>query len=396
MQIRNDSWGAKAYSFIQNYGYITIYVLWFTFEIILGCSTAELTYSLNHKLYIYTERFLKFGLIFYIICFQKYSWKELLIIAPVSVLLYYTAKQAEFHELFYSWLFIIGAKNTSFDRIVRASFIMLTAYIPIIVLLCKTGILADAGVMRGEKFRSSLGFIHPNNFGARTFMLCACGLYLRREKLNIVDYISVLLIACFVWLVPNSRTSALCIVFLSGLIYICTHFVKQNVIKRKVYTAFLFCGALAANFGTVLLSVFYDPSSSFLKTIDNILSGRLSIAHELYDEFGISALGQRIYVTMSERKFAGLGEKAIYFDNSYMRILLHWGIIVYLLVSLFLFLLLIKESREKDLLLFTILTVVLLYSFSEKILYQAIYSVFIILGADILYKKISLQKMNAE
>ena len=127
--------------------------------------------------------------------------------------------------------------------------------------------------------------------------------------------------------------------------------------------------------------------------IDKALSGRLSIANQLYHEFSITLLGQQIYVNMSERIYAGLGTTAINFDNSYMRVLLHWGIIVYMIVSVFVIWGLLYEKRRKNPALFLILFMVLVYSFSEKILYQGTYCVFVLALSDLLYGKLPKEKL---
>ena len=382
--------GNKLYRFLQQNGYYVIYILWFLMEILINCSTAG--QQVPHSLYISIQRILKYALIFYIIFFQQYSIREILIIIPVTILFYYSARLSHFHELFYTWLLIIGLKKSDFDKILLFSLWILGICIPVYGILCKAGIFPDAGVFRGDQFRTALGFIHPNSFGVRVFIFSACWYYVRRNNLCAADYTFIVLLALFVWFVPNSRTSSLCMILLSVLLifYSKTSFTSSSLCSILNYL--LIACAVLSNVATVLLSIVYSESNGIMLLIDKALSGRLSIANQLYREFGITPLGQQIYVNMSERIYAGLGNVAINFDNSYMRILLHWGIIVYVVVSVAVIWGLIYEKRRKNPTPFLILFMVLVYSFSEKILYQGTYCIFVLALSDLLYNKLSKEK----
>ncbi len=377
----------KIYRFIQKNGFFVLYIIWFLIEIFINCSTAG--QKVPYSVYISIQRIPKYALLLYIILFQQYTIRQLLIIAPLTILFYYSARLSHFYEFFYTWLFILGMKNSDFDKIPLFSLWILGICIPVYALLCKTGVFSDAGVFRGDQFRTALGFIHPNSFGVRIFIFSACWYYVRRNKLCIADYIFIILLALFVWFVPNSRTSCLCMLILSALLFLYSKPSFTSSPLCSILNSCLIVCAAAANVGTVLLSLFYTENNSAMLLIDKALSGRLSIANKLYHEFGVTLFGQQIYVNMSERIFAGLGDTAINFDNSYMRILLHWGIIVYIVVSVLVIWGLIYEKRRNNPTLFLILFMVLVYSFSEKILYQGTYCVFILALSDLLYSKLS-------
>ena len=388
---QNNCFLKKTYLFIQKYGYITLFILWFLMELILNTSTIGRIIP-DNSIFSTTQRILKYSLLVYIVFFQTYSKKELFIIIPITVLIYYSARLSHFHELFYTWLFIIGAKHTSFDRLVPISAIILSICIPVFGILCKAGFLPDAGIYRGEDFRTALGFVHPNSFGVRVFILVSCWCFIRQASLSAVDYILMLTISLFVWIIPNSRTCSLCIILLAMILFLYSIPGFKSSRFRNFTDCILIFIAAGINVISVLLSLLYNDGNAFMRFADKILSGRLSIANQLYHEFGITLFGQQIYVNMSERIYAGLGTTAIHFDNSYMRILLHWGIIVYFVVSVLVIWGLVYEKRRKNPTLFLIFFMVLIYSFSEKILYQGTYCVFILVLSDLLYNKLSKEK----
>ncbi len=376
----------KAGLFIKKYGFYIIYVLWFLIEILINCSTPG--QRVPYPVYLSIQRLPKYALFLYILLFQQYSLRQLLVILPVTVLFYISARLSQFHELFYSWLFIIGMKDSDFDKIAYWSLWILGICIPLYALLCWTGVFPDAGVFRGSQFRTALGFIHPNSFGVRVFIFSSCWYYVRRGRLSAPDYIFVLMISVFVWLVPNSRTASLGMILLTVLLILYSNSAFAVSRWRSVLDWILVSSAVLANLGTVLLTVFYSEQNTVMRFLDKVVSLRFTYANQLFREFGVSLFGRQIYVDASERIYAGLGNSAVPFDNSYMRILLHWGVVVYALVSVLIILGLIYERRRKNPTLFLILCMVLIYSFSEKILYQATYSVFILAFSDCLYRKI--------
>lgn len=373
-----DSGIRKTYRFIRKYGFLIIYALWFSLEIVLSCSTLEFPNGMKDILFTKTERILKYALIGYIVFFQRYSRRELLAVIPVSILLYHSARLSASFALFYTWLLIVGSKSTYFRRIVKLSFILLLACILCFPILCRLGILPESGVYRDADFRPALGFVHPNSFGVRLFILCACWFYLRERQLCAWDYVFGIAAVIFAWAVPNSRTCAFSILSLLILFWIESFLHEGTGLFKRIGIWISVAIVSVVNFGSVLLSVIYKPDNQIMRILDNALSGRISLAHRVYNDFGISLLGQRVYITKAERMLAGLEDSAIHFDNSYMRILLYWGVIIYILVSAGILVGIIVAAKKKKTALFICLFSVLIYSVSEKILYQGTYNVFIL------------------
>ena len=68
----------KLYLFLQKNGYYVLFILWFLMEILINCSTAG--QQVPHSAYISIQRIFKYALILYIVFFQQYSIREILII----------------------------------------------------------------------------------------------------------------------------------------------------------------------------------------------------------------------------------------------------------------------------------------------------------------------------
>lgn len=331
-------------------------------------------------------------MLFYIVFFQKYSKKELFIIVPITALTYYSAKVSNYTQIFYTWLLITGAKNTAFDRIVKTSFFLYLFSIISLITLRFCGILTDAGIYRGDLFRPALGFLHPNTLGICLFVLIECWFYLRWDKLVTFDYLACIAVSIFSWMVPNSRTSSLCLVILAVLSFYSSKIFYKYEILSKITEYSLCVSAIICNIGSIILSILYNSKSAIMLTINKALSTRLSTAHQLFQEFGLSLLGQRIYTTVSERTFAGFGSTEIALDNSFMRILLHWGIVIYILFSLCILYLLIYCIKHKETRLFITLFTMIIYSVFERLIYMGTYCVFILALSSVIYENKSLNK----
>ena len=377
----------KIYSWGRKHGYITLYVLWFMMELILNSSSTEITYGLSSGIHTLLQRDLKYALILYIVIFQRYTLRELAVILPLSALFYYSARRAVNYELFYTWLLILGCKETGLPRTVKASFVMLAVSIPSFFILCKAGVLQDILIYRGSTPRHALGFVHPNSLGLFVFLLCACWFYIRDEKLRWPDYIAAVAAAAFTWAIPNTRAACmalglLCVLYLAG------NKLKGKEKARKAWCILLSVIAAGANTASVFLSFTYDAGKRLYLIADKLFSERLSIGNGIIKEFGVSLFGQRIYITQSERMFAGIEPaEAIPFDNSYLRILVNWGIIVYIIFTIGILVCLMHESRKPSLNTFNALMIIAVYGVLERILFLGVYCIFILAISEIIYRK---------
>ena len=104
---------------------------------------------------------------------------------------------------------VFFGKTMSFERIRK---IYLNGYIIAVVFLATlsaTGLFSKYVFVRGDgSIRYSLGFLHPNLLGI--IILCICYLFLLRDRKfsKVCDYFLLPICAAFLWVVPNSMTSA--------------------------------------------------------------------------------------------------------------------------------------------------------------------------------------------
>ena len=150
--------------------------------------------------------------------------------------------------------------------------------------------------------------------------------------------------------------------------------------------------------GTILfftLSVFlmYINVNQYwiLSRIDKWMSERFSYAHTAWLIYGISPLGQRIYISEAERKSVGIN-RLLYLDNAYASILLRYGILVFILFFLFYILMMKKKIQQREAILVIVLFLYALYGVMENGLYLITHNIFIIAFSDLLYNKEVVEK----
>ncbi len=207
-------------------------------------------------------------------------------------------------------------------------------YIPLIIvpaLLEVIGVLPTISFTRSGAQRYSLGLSHPNTLGGYCLCIVILWLLIRYKKLKIWDYLGWLLIALFVWIVPNSRTSTLLILFICFLSFLFKNWgekLLRNIVLRGLCTGSFIILAV----GSFFASYFYNANSTICVKINEILfTHRLSYAYDFLHTYPVTLFGTRL-------KFVGsvLAQKneteAHILDNFYINQLLTTGIISMLII----------------------------------------------------------------
>lgn len=176
-------------------------------------------------------------------------------------------------------------------------------------------------LVNGKKiYRYSFGFSHPNVFAMYLFWTTVMYYYLKYEELSRIDYCITFLLMIFIYIFPNSRTSAL----IMGVLLIATlldkkinYIVNLNILITCV---FIFC----------ILSIFWIRKYPFNK-IDEMLSGRIAMASVVYENYGISFLGTDIRkgtpITYINNNYLS---SVTFLDSTYYCLLLNYGIVSFI------------------------------------------------------------------
>lgn len=365
--------------------FLIIFIIWYVTEIIFNTTLESVLGIRIDLLNSITNYLVLILLVFQIIFFQKYKMKEIIIIVAISVPLIISTVLSSAFSLLSAWMFVVAAKNTEFEKIIKAAYKVLCIMIPTVIMLRFFNVLEDYTVSRGGLVRYSLGFSHPNQLGLRLFQLMVCHLFINRNKLRKYDYCLIMVISIFTYLVPNSQTSYISMMILTALLLIYKIIEERSRILPAVLGKALLAFSVLFNILSVYWSIINVKEFRILSRIDLLLSSRFSSCHKVFQIYGISLLGQHVYIFEDERKAIGILSK-LYLDNGYMVLLLRYGLTVYIIFSVgYLYAMKYLKDR-KQYFIVIILFVYALYGVMENGIFMISHNIFLIIFADILYE----------
>lgn len=147
-------------------------------------------------------------------------------------------------------------------------------------------------VRENGRTRYTLGFIHPNSLG-RSILVLNMLLSLKLKDLKVYGLVFIQIIsALFVFLVPNSVTSAICIVLLTIFTVLTAEKPKTVLNKRmyKVYaTSAMFALIAVVYFITINFAVFDDV----LYSVSSTFYARFLFGQEAITEYGFNLFGHQ-------------------------------------------------------------------------------------------------------
>ncbi len=263
---------------------------------------------------------------------------------------------------------ILASKNVEFKKIVKNDMLVRIALMIIVVLCHYAGITNDYILYRSdETIRNSMGFSHPNIFSFHLLMITLEFFYLkytnnRRNKLS--DYLLLIVVLIIMNVCSDSRSSMLAL-FVFGILFFFRDAIYKYSSKHKSILfifGFLFIGFTIVS---ILCTIFYSPSNSFLYSLDKITSYRLYYSNYFYNTYGFSLLGQKV-VTISTEYAMLNGVNALVLDNVYIQLLVRYGVLVYSIFAI----MFIKSSyyafKERNMYMFIIIIVLVLFGLMES------------------------------
>lgn len=366
--------------------FIYIFILWYSTEIlfnstldsIMGISTDEISNIVTWLIFAL--------LIFQIVFLQSYTKRELMIIILITVPVIIATVLSGQRQMMSVWMFVVAAKNVDVDKVIRTAYKILLVMLPAVVILCLLGVIENATMMRGSVQRFALGFSHPNQLGLSVFQLMACYCYINKDKLNKLNYIYFLLAVLFLVKIPNSKTAYIATTVLLLMLVLYKFIKNQKPEYMIAYEKGILIGAFCLNFFSIIFS-YIDVNRNFiLARVNSWMSSRFSVCHKVWLLYGVSFWGQRIYVTESERALVGIKNR-LWLDNSYVSLLLRYGILIYLIFSIG-YLCLVKSMLiKREYVLAIILFLYAIYGLMETGWYMITHNIFLITFSTLLYRK---------
>ncbi len=371
---------------LKNFLFLFIFIFWYSTTIMFTTNLRNVMgvpiSTVNNIIDIIILLLLMIQIVF----FQSYKKRELVIIIGITIPIIIAAALSRQYSLLSGWMFIVAARNVDLDRVIRVAYKILLIMIPAIVFLCFIGFIEDRTLTRGDIQRFSLGFVHPNHLGMRIFQLILCHFYINKNKLGMLNFFFIISAIIFVIIIPNSQTAYICLTVFLVMILGYRYFINQRQILMEICAKCLISGYLLLNMVSIIFSYIDINKNVVLSQIDKWMSMRFSLCHKVWQLYGVSFFGQRIYISPEERKLAGI-TGSLWLDNAYVSMLLRYGVLVFLLFSICYLYLMKAMTAKKKYVLVIILFLYSLYGAMEPALYMITHNIFLIAFSEILYNK---------
>ena len=288
------------------------------------------------------KRFFQFagiGLaIWKIVQFDCFSLKEIFFITVLFINVLLVKIFSGYSERIYWVIFLVGAKNVSFEKILKSYFvvslsIMLFAFSASLLKIIEN--LQYNSDNRG--IRNSFGIIYPTDFAAHVFFLMLVFLYLKKSKVKICDYIICLIISVFIYCFCKTRLDCICMVLLIAGHMLIKYGVwgkKHRKKKQKKKSISMILGMYSmptAFFIMWLLTVLYNLGVPIAYDIDYWISNRLRLQSQGMMEYGFRLFGQYVYMNGNGRSVI-LPVNYFFIDCSYFYVILQFGALFGILI----------------------------------------------------------------
>lgn len=265
---------------------------------------------------------------------NTYTKKEIIWSGIILFAFLMPALLTDYRFLWYTGFLIVGAKDIDFNKILKVYLVIGITIMVAAFGASQYGMIEDLIYTTQrygkEFFRHSYGIVYPTDYAAHLFFIMLSIMILFEKKMNVMIRVwSSLLVAACVMLTSNAQTSMISIVVFGVLCLIEAIWKKQVPILEKIsrWTPVL-CASVFLG-----LTFLYDASNALLVKLNGYLSGRLAISNKGLANYDIKLFGQNI-IEEGNGRSTEFREDYFFLDDSYIRILLEYGLILFVVVLL--------------------------------------------------------------
>ena len=333
--------------------------------------------------------------------YTKETYIRVVALIVVSIIVSYISDDRRWLQYIF---IIIGAYNIEFKKIAKAVLISESILVMIIILLSIIGIIPNRlyGRMGGLIKRYSLGFNYASYPSLFVWYFTILYLYLRHQKIKVVEYIMLLAANIIVYMITDTRNELLCSIILMVLCII-YRYIKQEKLKKALSYIAKYSFVVFAIISILFVSI-YNPNNKTMNKINSMLSKRISLSKEIQDEYGIKLFGNRINWVRKVDVYEGRNENYEFtaVDNSYLIIIYNYGIIMMIIVIYYWQKIVDMEIKNKNYFSLCIAFVIAFHSVLGPQIIQLMYNIFLVLAAksiiehDNIIEKLKAKNMNME
>lgn len=281
---------------------------------------------------------------------RRYNWRDFL--GLVIVLLFgYIVDRNETATIAAGYLLIFASRDRDYKKIFRIAILNTIAGIAVIYLASMRGFIPYATWTENDTLRHSFGFVYPLVIPAYLLNIGIMTFAVKEEKTEVWQMMLLLFftICTYRWCKADLSGG----LTLAVLIAMAVTNIYPNILKSQrafwkwtdrlaviIYPLVAFLSYLEARF--------YDGSIAWMGKLNQMMGGRLSLAHAALQDYEIKLLGQEIWFVGSGLDNSGnpVNGNYNYVDNVYVNLLLRYGV-VFCIVALALLVLTIYYCRAR-------------------------------------------------
>ena len=272
------------------------------------------------------------------------------------------------------------------EKAVRRYVIIASATVLFIIILYYTGVFYSRSVGRtGEDvIREYLGFTYTTYAANYFYHIVIAYFFVKKKPVNLVE--TIIIIALNTVLFQLTDTQAVFYELFAFLAVLWIIRIFPKLFKYRIFKVITVWTMPVLAIVIYLMSRLYSPQSSVLSSINQALSGRLSLANEAMQRYGIHPFGH-----VTEWSTGILGEDRFddyfYVDSSYLNIALTFGIVILVLIIIGFMLIGRQMHDEKKYIACVALLFLAIHAFTDPQLFEPRYNPIILyLGAAYIYK----------
>lgn len=299
------------------------------------------------------------------------------------VVVWRTSHDVKFFSL---GMFVLGARNVNFKKVIYLYLSIGTIFLIFTIGSSLSGLIKNLIYYRGTDIRIvrlSLGILYPTDFAAHVLFLFLAYLYLRFDKISVLDYLALIITAIIVTIVCNARLNVYALLLIIPVFFIGKRAKNGKVISSFIASFYWTIPTIAA-YLIIALTFFYDQSNKLMLKFNHLLSDRLKYGSEAFRRYGTSLLGQHV----QEHGWGGLGgqnmadhsmmNRYFFIDSSFLRLFIIYGIIVTVVVLIIMTVIVRRSVQNNSYALASVMVIVTVSAIVEQHLLDLSYDPFLI------------------
>lgn len=333
---------------------------------LVGITTLQ--YMGNQQLWLFflkIIRYLGYLLVIIKIINDDYDSKTIMLIGAIVAIACAISINVGNNVLICSMLFVIGMHDLEFDTIAENVVKIYLVGMLIVIFLSLIGLIPDWVYFEGNRTRHSLGYIYPSHATSYIFYCILLFCYTKKDKLSIWHVILLEAFNLWQYKYTNSRAGTLLMIIVPIAFWIIKHKNKQ-IIHKIIYIVAKWIFVICALF-SYTASILFNKVGVFAK-IDKIINNRFRMGHKALINYGFPLFGEKI-------KWIGNGGVGYirdqlqgeynFVDCSYIKIMLDYGVLFFLIILIGFTLAGIYAQKKQDYFLALALCFIAVYSIIE-------------------------------